>query len=332
MSAQQQPPTIDVELDGHVSIAHVASAVRAYPGDELTLYTRVHCDHALTSFALTVAVPEGLVVSTTRSPDSSLPRRAADEGLRYLVWRVDGASDQACYEYQVDVRVAPTLRDLALRTRATVVATDQDGGRHQESESVAIGVSAKGRSLRWLPALYQRDELMGRFLMLFESFWRPVEQRIAHIDLYLDPRMAPPEFLPWLASWLGLVLTEELPEAQRRTLIRSAASLYRRRGTRQGLIDYLSILGEHVQIIEHSADNLILGPSGRLGPDSALGTENVPHTFTVIVEDNPSPAEEKASVAQRLRRIRTVIEAEKPAHTGYLLRYQGQAPAREMEG
>jgi phage tail-like protein len=282
--------------------------------------------------ALTVSVPDGLVVESTDAPERMLPRRAEGDGRRYLVWHLDNLALGISYEYEVKARVAPASSDLAVETRATVAAKLPDGSQIKTSESATIAVSAKGSYLKWLPALYQRDELMGRFLMLFESFWRPIEQRIAHIDLYLDPRTAPKEFLPWLASWLGLVLDDQLDEAQRRTLIRAAASLYRQRGTRQGLIDYLQVLGESVRIIEHSADNMVLGPAGRLGPSVALGTENVPHTFTVIVQGGaPAPADGPAA-DERLRRIRMVIEAEKPAHTGYLLRYESQTRAIQMEG
>jgi hypothetical protein len=68
-----------------------------------------------------------------------------------------------------------------------------------------------------------------------------------------------------------------------------------------------------------------LGPNARLGPGIALGRENVPHTFTVIAHLPPVSlgAEGKDQHTweelERHRAIEEIIEAERPAHTGYTL-------------
>jgi phage tail-like protein len=190
------------------------------------------------------------------------------------------------------------------------------------TESVVVAVFAQGGYLEYLPALYHRDELMGRFLMLFESFWSPIAGQIDQLPLYFDPRMTPPDFLPWLASWLDLALDERWPEERRRLLLRSAAALYRKRGTRQGLQRYLEIYtGEKAEIVEHRANNLRLGEQARLGPGVALGVANVPHTFTVVL----SLPDDGAEKAECLHMIEAIIEAEKPAHTSYTVRVEGAA-------
>jgi phage tail-like protein len=178
---------------------------------------------------------------------------------------------------------------------------------------------------------------MGRFLMLFESFWDPIESQIENLSAYLDPRLTPPEFLPWFASWFGLVLDDRWSEEQKRLLIRSAVRLYRKRGTRQGMQEYLEILAQEVRIIEHRADNLVVGPGSRLGPAVALGTDNVPNTFTVTVRlpSDPSLADEgeKAQRTLQIRRmLKAIIEAQKPAHAGYVLRVDTEQPASQTGG
>jgi phage tail-like protein len=165
--------------------------------------------------------------------------------------------------------------------------------------------------------------------MLFESFWGPIEKQIDNEALYFDPRMTPPDFLPWLASWLNLVLDGRLPEERQRRLIQSAVSLYRRRGSKQGLIDYLQIYtGGQADIVEHRAKDFRLGPEARLGPGIALGKGNQPHAFTVALRLPPdtSPAGDEdgraRQEAERRRTIEAIIEAEKPAHTVYTLRIE----------
>jgi hypothetical protein len=133
--------------------------------------------------------------------------------------------------------------------------------------------------------------------------------------------------LPWLASWFNLVLDERWPEEKRRRLLRSAVSLYRQRGTCRGLREYLKIYtGEIPQIIEHRARNLVLGIDARLGPGVALGTQNEPHTFTVILRLPPVDGVEKEEIVQkeenRRRVIERIIEGEKPAHTAYNLQLE----------
>jgi len=60
----------------------------------------------------------------------------------------------------------------------------------------------------------------------------------------------------------------------------------------------------------------------------ALGTLNMPHTFTVTVYLPPADrvgataAERQRYEADRRRMIETIIEAEKPAHTSYNLRLE----------
>ncbi|HEY4720700.1 MAG TPA: FHA domain-containing protein, partial [Anaerolineae bacterium] len=60
--------------------------------------------------------------------------------------------------------------------------------------------------LKYMPTVYGTSGFIGRFLMIFESILTPVDRQIGNLPYYFDPRMAPPDFLPWLAGWLGLVL------------------------------------------------------------------------------------------------------------------------------
>jgi len=128
-----------------------------------------------------------------------------------------------------------------------------------------------------------------------------------------------------------VTLDDRWPEDKRRQLLRAAVGLYRKRGTRAGLQEYLEIYtGAQVQISEHGANNFTLGPNARLGPGVALGTINMPHTFTVTVfldTDTLRRADggrtDRARFENEARRmIETIIEAEKPAHTSYQLRFQ----------
>jgi phage tail-like protein len=318
-------------------VDHVADYYHRYPGETVTFYTRVNVQQPLLGFSVRITVPEGLTLSGYRALSADEPVMPLVEfglGDQQLTWVVVEELEAGSeWEYQVQAQVAPVFQDVTKQSRAVAYSELREGEQVSAEETVSIAVAAKGDYLRHLPALYQSDELMGRFLMLFESFWAPVKGQIDGLPLYFDPKMTPPAFLPWLASWFNLTLDEQLSQEQQRRLIQSAASLYRRRGTKQALQEYLEIYtGQPVEIIEHRAHDFRLGPEARLGPGVALGTGNRPHTFTVILSLPPIPAsvggkKEQARLERELRRtLETIIETEKPAHTTYTLRIEASAP------
>ena len=309
------------------TVSHVADFCHRYPGEIVTLFTCVEVQKPLPDLTLRVSLPKTLALENYEAPpelEGIVPAIETDQRVDHLVWSFQGELPAGTrYEYQVRARVAPMDRDASLESRATGTSSKY-GILGEETATVAIW--AKGRYLRHLPEIFEQDELMGRFLMLFESFWAPIETQIDNVRRYLDPEMTPEGFLPWLASWVGLDLDGRLSKERQRQLIRQAVSLYRRRGTKQALREHLELYtGGQVQIIEHRARDFCLGPDARLGPGIALGRDNVPHTFTVIAHLPPvSPGAEGKhqhtwEEVERHRAIEEIIEAERPAHTGYNL-------------
>ena len=151
--------------------------------------------------------------------------------------------------------------------------------------------------LKYLPNSYSDDDFMGGSLNIFEALWLPLDRQIDQLYAYFDPLLTPAEFLPWLGTWVDLVLDENWPESRRRILIENAADLYRRRGTTGALRDYLAIyLGTTPTIVED-------GPDGN------------PFHFSVTIRTGDSL--DPDSFDQD--RVRRIIDEEKPAHTIYTL-------------
>src|SRR5690606_24732549 len=161
--------------------------------------------------------------------------------------------------------------------------------------------SDRSSYLKYLPPIYANDDFIGRFLLIFEHILGPIERTIHNIPYYLDPSLTPAEFLPWLASWLGLVLDERWPEAQRRALIAAAVELYQWRGTRRGLREFLQLYTGYTPEIEEPG----VGPNARRGEDEAF-------RFVVRIRV-PDPSKIDRAV------LEAIIDAEKPAHAGYTL-------------
>jgi phage tail-like protein len=309
-----------------LAVAHSAESLRRYPGERVALFTRAEVGADLAAFRVQIILPPGLKFEkfqTVGLPGTVDPVFSYNEGSLFLIWDMlkEPGKRLRC-DFQVMARVEPTQRDQRLESRADLIA-EWEGERLRADEAVTIDVRARGSYLKYLPSIYQDDELMGRLLMLYESFLAPVENQIAHMPDYLDARMAPVEMVPWLASWTGLVVDSDLSESQRRKLLWNAGSLFQRRGTRSEMQDYLEIVtGGKVEV--NDAPAFRLGQQTFLGLGIALGVGNLPYMFHVSVHVPPLAAdlseEERARQVSALEsKVRSVIDTEKPAHTGYEL-------------
>jgi phage tail-like protein len=324
----------------YATVSHVADFYQRYPGEDVTFFTRIDVLKDLAELSLSLDIPPELQVKDFRVPDqmqSPVPAvQQIGDGVR-MTWHTHQAiAKGTCWEFLTFVTVKPTAAygdvNVPLDCDAELSICTPAGDGATISTSLAIAIKPKGHYLKYLPSIYREDELMGRFLMLFESFWAPIESQITDIHYYLDPRMTPEPILPWLANWADLVLDQRWPEAKQRRLLCSIVSLYRRRGTRRALEELLEIYtGVKPIILEHRANNLTLGPSAHLGPSVALGKGNVPYTFTVTLKLPPVdlPKDQEVSStevarleAERRRVIESIIESEKPAHTRYTLRIE----------
>lgn len=92
---------------------------------------------------------------------------------------------------------------------------------------------------RYLPAVYREDEVSGDFLERFlanvEGLFTSMEDRVATAHGLWDTRIAPPEALDWLATWMGAALETDWDDARRRLFIDHVELLFRWRGTPAGL-------------------------------------------------------------------------------------------------
>ncbi len=110
-----------------------------------------------------------------------------------------------------------------------------------EPRPLADTEGGPSRYLAYLPGLYQSDPFLGRFLRIFEDVLGPIERTVANLPYYVDAAVAPADMLAWLGSWLAIAVDDRWPEERRRELIQSAASLYRWRGTRRGLSQFIKL-------------------------------------------------------------------------------------------
>ena len=166
----------------------------------------------------------------------------------------------------------------------------------------------------YLPALFQEDEFAQRWVSGLDAVLAPIFGSIDNFESYLDPLLTPPDFLDWLASWMGLVADETWPIERRRAFVSSASDLYRMRGTSRGLAAHIQIFtGGEVEIVEHGGSSW-----------SATNGAPLPGStgFDVVVRVHV--ADPSAVDAAKLDAL---VAAAKPAHLAHKVEVVTSAPA-----
>lgn len=188
--------------------------------------------------------------------------------------------------------------------------------------------------LDFLPGIYQQDAeagaFVGRYLKIFEKILagiddgmpedgppiEGIEQVIDRIHGFFDPLAAPVDFLGWLADWMALTLREDWEASKKRRLLNRIMSLYRIRGTKKALEEYIRIYVAEggVEITEVEAPFQI-GVTSTIGKDTTIGG-GPPHFFFITVT---LPEPDPQLKVRREAAVRAIIDLEKPAHTYYAL-------------
>lgn len=148
--------------------------------------------------------------------------------------------------------------------------------------------------LRHLPELYSTDPFIGRFLLIFEAIFSPIEWIVDSFDLYLDDKIAPTEWLQWFGEWVDIFVPDTIPDERQRAIVAEMGKLFLSRGTHNSLSRHLELVFGVKPEIEEPQDR--------------------PSTFNVTLKLGKSGDNEvNRNIASR------IIEAQRPAHTHYTL-------------
>ena len=167
--------------------------------------------------------------------------------------------------------------------------------------------------LKYLPGIYQEDaqseELMQRYLSVFQTILEGIEEKIENSHLLIDPQTAPDsEFLNWLSLWLGLNRDKNWSDAKWRELLTKAIYFFKRRGTRGGLSELLEL---YTQIEDKENRPIIIEPfqtqCDEVNEEKRFDLGQ--YTFCVIFKPNILKSEEE------LRAVKRIVKLWKPAHT-----------------
>jgi phage tail-like protein len=157
-----------------------------------------------------------------------------------------------------------------------------------------------------LPATLQDDDFCLRLVAAFDEVLAPLFATLDCWDSYLDARLAPADFVDWLASWVGIDIDETWSLERRRRLITEAVDLYRIRGTAAGLAAHIGLYAGVTPEIDESGGCAWSETVGTAFPGSAD-----PH-LTVLLRLHGPDAVNRTT-------INRIVDASRPAHLPYRL-------------
>ncbi|MBV2155431.1 phage tail protein [Kitasatospora sp. SUK 42] len=121
-----------------------------------------------------------------------------------------------------------------------------------------------------LPALFADDDLAQRFTAGLDTVLAPVFATLDSLPAYFQPRLAPADFLDWLASWVAVEVDPAWPVEVRRAVVERAVELHRWRGTRRGLAERLRlVLGAGAEIVDGGGASWTTAPGAAPPPASS---------------------------------------------------------------
>lgn len=161
-------------------------------------------------------------------------------------------------------------------------------------------VASNRRYLRSaLPAVYQDSDFTMRFVGGFETVLDPIVALLDALPAQFDPDLASRDVLELLTRWLGVELEEARSRGEQREVVRGAAELGRRRGTRRGLELALGLSFPGVPFRVEDGGGVEWATDAGTLPKAAAPS-------FVVYCDAALPEERLAAVARLIERVKPV--------------------------
>ena len=132
------------------------------------------------------------------------------------------------------------------------------------------------RLIDMVPAVYHESPLVAELLGSLDVALAPVFATLNSIEAYVDPAIAPDDFLTWVASWIGLTFDDRWTDEQRRALVPAMVPAYRLRGTKAGLRTIVRLFtGTEPEVVDSGGVATSAEPGRTPPPASAIARARV---------------------------------------------------------
>lgn len=155
-----------------------------------------------------------------------------------------------------------------------------------------------------LPPVLQEDANAMRITAALDEVLTPVIATLDCLPCYVDPELAPSDFVEWLATWVGATLDENWPIERARATVARAIASHRVRGTIAGLRTYLEAATDaRVEVVDSG------GVATSSLPDCALPGDDQPHVLVRVYASSPDAVD--------LLAVEKLVAEAKPAHVAH---------------
>jgi phage tail-like protein len=213
------------------------------------------------------------------------------------------------------IREGETMAMGTLTCSADVVSVTTancgaDAGRYKwrfDGNSLALSAledACTSRQVLLTTRPWLRRNFATRFVSAFDEELAPVLCALDNLEAYVDPRLAPADFVDWISGWVGLSPTQKWPLRRRRDRIARAVQVALSLGTVEGIRDVVSIFTGVEPINVEITDNGGIASSAT--PGGQIPGTSVPEITVRLKVADPSQLD-----AELLERV---VVAAKPAH------------------
>lgn len=147
--------------------------------------------------------------------------------------------------------------------------------------------------IRYLPELYQKEmgnnSFLDRYLSIFQSLYDDVGDLIRKFSDWLEPGLAQPGILNWMAGWLDVEEPYIWTEEQLRYLLEHIMEFYRARGTRRGVELFVELYTGRKPFVVEWQDVALFREKGVQRELLESLYEDDPDSFTVLVQEECVP-------------------------------------------
>ncbi|MBB5867911.1 phage tail-like protein [Allocatelliglobosispora scoriae] len=158
-----------------------------------------------------------------------------------------------------------------------------------------------------LPAMYADDELAQAITAACDEVLAPVLSVLDNLPSYLDPLLAPPDFVAWLGSWIAIeapASRSELPDGRLRSAVAAGGGHLRRVGTPAAIAAEVALAAsvpvEEVDVADSG------GVAWSQDPAAVLPGQQTPRLAVRIRVPDPATVD--------MSEVEAAIAAVKPAH------------------
>ncbi len=165
---------------------------------------------------------------------------------------------------------------------------------------------------RYLPEIYSegigKNAFLERYLSIFQSLYEDLNEKIKDSVSKLDPSSTSAEYLRALAEWFAIDNIQIWDDEQLRYIIKNMSSLYGKRGTKEGISNFVKVYtGESPIIVEYQDFNCLRENIYKYDLACKL-YKNDPYVFTVLVKEEHVPSNKEYKTLVK------IIENVKPAY------------------